>query len=108
MMHLQNSNWSYLAEQVKSIIGYAGNQNGFQATWNADLGASKIRWHLCFRLPGITSTKNIWQDEFRNFPDKLYPSAERTMQLLVSDSASKYYDDVTTHCKKKALEKWYN
>jgi penicillin amidase len=48
--------------------------------------------------------KNIWQDDFQNIPDKLYPSAERTMQLLVSDSASKYYDDITTPQKEGLKE----
>lgn len=48
--------------------------------------------------------KNIWQDEFQNFPDKLYPSAERTMFLILDDTASGYYDDITTPNKKETLK----
>ncbi len=95
MMHLQNSNWSYLSQQVKTIIAYAGNPAGFSATWNGEL-SPEDKTATLFQIVWYNLYKNIWQDDFRNFPDKLYPSAERTMQLLVSDSASKYYDDITT------------
>jgi penicillin amidase len=39
--------------------------------------------------------KDIWQDEFPN-PAGKYPSSEVTVQLLRSDSTSKYYDDRKT------------
>lgn len=40
--------------------------------------------------------KNIWEDEFSNIPQALYPKEERTMQLLLTDSSSKFYDDKQT------------
>ena len=39
--------------------------------------------------------KDIWQDEFSNSVTK-WPSSERTVQLLLSDSTSSYYDDKKT------------
>jgi penicillin amidase len=39
--------------------------------------------------------KNIWQDEFA-VPPLAYPSSERTVQLLLGDSTSSYYDDKNT------------
>ena len=95
MMQLQNSNWSFLAEHVTAIIAFSDRQAAFDTNWDAHLdpenktaSLSQLIWYNLY--------KNIWQDEFRNFPDKLYPSAERTMQLLIDDSTSRYYDDVTT------------
>ena len=39
--------------------------------------------------------KDIWQDDFTN-KATIWPSSERTVQLLLSDSTSKYYDDIRT------------
>lgn len=103
MGNIQNSNWSYLAAQVKTIIANAGNPGNFNATWNNELSPGDETASL-FQLVWHNLYQNIWQDDFRNFPDKLYPSSERTMQLLLSDSTSKYYDDVTTPQKEGLRE----
>jgi penicillin amidase len=102
MMQLQNNNWSYLAAQVKNIL-HAGMPGALQTGWDGTLSPDD-RTAALFQLSWYHLYKNIWEDEFRNFPDKLYPSAERTMQLLVNDSASRYYDDVTTPQKEGLKE----
>ena len=56
-------------------VGYSVNATQFQLFWSQ-------------------LYKDIWQDDFPN--SSIYPSTERTMQLLLSDSTSKYYDDKTT------------
>src|SRR5690606_348674 len=40
--------------------------------------------------------KNIWEDEFANISPPLFPKEERTMQLVLSDTSSKFYDDIRT------------
>lgn len=91
MQQIQTSNWSYLSEKISSV--YSGIK-GFEA-WNNDLSPDSEQGTL-FQIFWLNLYKNIWQDDFQNFPDKLYPSAERTMQLIASDSTSRYYDDITT------------
>ncbi len=56
---------------------------------------------LAFQLTSSFLYENIWQDEFKNIPDKLYPSPERTLQLLLQDTASGYYDDIGTSNKER-------
>jgi penicillin amidase len=94
MQQVQTSDWSYLAQHVKAIIT-GSSPEIFPPSWNDDLSYND-KSATIFQLWWNNLYQNIWQDEFKNFPDKLYPSAERTMQLLVSDSTSKYYDDITT------------
>jgi len=101
MMLLQNSNLSYLSAKLYPLLlqNAPGNipdslaKHLYQYTSSLEATSKvatlfQVFWHELYQ--------NIWQDEFRNFPDKLYPSAERTMQLLVRDTSSVYYDDVTT------------
>lgn len=94
MQQIQNSTWSYLADQVKFIFSGA-NPESLPPSWNGQLSYNE-KTAAVFQIAWYNLYKDIWQDEFRNFPDKCYPSAERTMQLIVQDSASRYYDDVTT------------
>jgi penicillin amidase len=98
MQQIQTSNWSYLSEKIFPLYR---NIPEFEE-WNNNLSPGNPKATL-FQLIWHNLYKNIWQDEFQNFPDKLYPSAERTMQLLVSDSVSKYYDDINTQ-KKESLK----
>lgn len=101
MMALQNNNWSYLSDQLMPLFQrYAQTGlpkklllyfNSYQSDLSAESKAATV-----FQVWNYFLYLNIWQDEFRNFPDKLFPSQERTMQLLVKDTASKYYDDITT------------
>ncbi|WP_118951934.1 penicillin acylase family protein [Taibaiella helva] len=97
MMALQNNSWSYLSYMLSGLmkpptsLRDAGPSPGY----HNELGAESVEATF-FQLWYAFLYNNIWKDEFRSFPDKLYPSSERTMQLLLSDSVSKYYDDITT------------
>lgn len=92
MMALQNNNWSYLASRLYPLLQARGIM---PATWNNDYDAQS-KTALAFQLTWQNLYNNIWQDEFGKVPDKLYPSPERTLQLLLEDSASAYYDDRNT------------
>lgn len=88
---LQNSNWSYLAWKLLPALPEMEPLRQWDARDEKDSRAAsffQIFWHQLY--------KNIWQDEFRNYPEKLYPSAERTLALLLQDTASRYFDDLAT------------
>src|SRR6185437_12395632 len=63
--------------------------------WNYRLSAESVAptayqvWWGCLYA-------DIWKDEFAKVPDALWPKQERTMQLLQTDTALKYYDDINT------------
>lgn len=106
MMKLQNDNRSFLSEHLRAILKEyePSAEMGKDYAWgfeNLDAGSQQatqfqIWWYNLYR--------NIWQDDFKNFPDKLFPSPEVTLQLLVKDSLSKYYDDRTTPQKEGLRE----
>jgi penicillin amidase len=108
MMRLQNQTWSYLLQSLPESLW----ANVDESTYNNRIQSSG--WKLSDRDKDVYSDglgplnkestvyqiwwsqlyKDIWQDEFPN--STLYPLAERTMQLLLTDSTSQYYDDRTT------------
>jgi penicillin amidase len=108
MMRLQNQTWSYLLQSLPESLW----ANVDESTYNNRIQSSG--WKLSDRDEDVYSDglgplnkestvyqiwwsqlyKDIWQDEFPN--STLYPLAERTMQLLLTDSTSQYYDDRTT------------
>jgi penicillin amidase len=100
MMALQNNSWSYLADKLYPLLQ---SQQLFPGTWD-DRYSPDSKTALAFQLTWMNLYNNIWQDEFKNIPDKLYPSAERTMQLLLQDTASLYYDDISTTNKEGLRE----
>jgi penicillin amidase len=102
MQQIQTSNWSYLAQHIDPLL-MKSFPEALSSSWNGDLSFDD-KSATVFQLWWTFLYKNIWQDDFQNIPDKLYPSAERTMQLLVNDTASKYYDDITTPQKEGLKE----
>ncbi|MFA6057423.1 MAG: penicillin acylase family protein [Taibaiella sp.] len=102
MQQIQTNNWSYLAQHTDTLLSKTFPE-ALPSSWNGDLSYNE-KSATVFQLWWSFLYQNIWQDEFRNIPDKLYPSAERTMQLLVNDSTSKYYDDITTSQKEGLKE----
>lgn len=107
MMALQNNDWSFLSSWIAPVflkfpsVGTTEKQS-FQQ-WN-DVMAFSSKEASLFQLSWYFLYKNIWQDEFRNYPEKLYPSAERTMFLMLNDSTSKYYDNISTLEKTETLK----
>lgn len=49
-----------------------------------------------FQLWWASLYDNIWTDDFASLPEGLRPAPEVTMQLLLTDTASAYYDDRRT------------
>lgn len=92
MMALQNNSWSYLADQLYPLLQA---QQVIGGNWDEQY-SPESKTALAFQLTWLRLYTNIWQDEFENIPDRLYPSAETTMQLLLEDTASRYYDDIHT------------
>lgn len=100
LQDIQNSSYSYLLDHVQyRLRNYIDSFYHFKPYLNMESRAATF-----FQLFWSNLYKNTWQDEFQNFPDKLYPSSERTMFLVLDDTASKYYDDVTTLNKVEALK----
>jgi penicillin amidase len=92
MQFLQNSVTSELLIRVLPHIGYRKETNS-DAPYPMDLRvnsveASKVQilWSQLY--------KDIWQDDFPTAAK--WPSSEVTVQLFLSDSTSKYYDDKRT------------
>jgi penicillin amidase len=84
MQRLQNENYSKLLEKTAAL----------QPINTADLSPDspaatsyQVWWYQLY--------KDIWQDEFPAITTK-WPTSERTVELLLSDSASRYYDDKKT------------
>lgn len=102
MQQVQTSNWSYLAQHIDTMLSRSF-PDALPSSWNANLTFDD-KSTTVFQLWWSFLYKNIWQDDFQNIPDKLYPSAERTMQLIITDSTFKYYDDITTPQKEGLKE----
>jgi penicillin amidase len=98
MMALQNNNWSIPANRLLPVLlRYIPRDTTTQqlGSWNDSLAAGS-RMAAMFQVWSYFLDKAIWDDDFRNIPAKLHPSLERTVQLIVQDSLSPYYDDKTT------------
>lgn len=63
--------------------------------WNYNLSAESVAAAV-FQVWWTKLYDDLWSDDFGDVPDKLYPTEERTMQLLESDPDLKYYDDRKT------------
>lgn len=63
--------------------------NAANLEWESEAATTmQIFWYKLYR--------NIWDDEFEQLPVKLHPSSERTLQLILTDSSSKYFDNKNT------------
>lgn len=101
MFALQNDDYSVLAGSVLPLmLGHTANirNNKYLDTlrkWDARLEANSIAGSI-FQLWWRNLYLGIWNDEFAHTPDNLTPSVERTMQLLLSDSTLRFYDNTRT------------
>lgn len=95
MMDLQNNTWSLLARNIGLYLTDSlSSDPDYASLWTDELVAGskeatffQIFWHFLYL--------NIWGDEWKYLPVKLYPSAEKTM-LLLKDTTSIYFDDKNT------------
>ncbi|MBS1616141.1 MAG: penicillin acylase family protein [Bacteroidetes bacterium] len=95
MMRLQNDTYSKLFEETAHSF-VAKSSSAFRdqfSGWNGRLEANSTV-ATRFQLFWDRLYRDIWQDDF---PEKIrYPSTEQTLQILLSDSTSAYYDDQST------------
>lgn len=100
MFRLQNDVHSVLAENALPVmLRYSGGITGKYIDelkkWNYELDANSEAAAL-FQLWWFSLYSDIWKDEFSVVPDYLIPLSERTMQLMITDTALAYYDDRRT------------
>ena len=88
MSGLQNSSWSILNYNLLAKGITMENDEGILSYNSTSATSSQILWSFLY--------KNIWQDEFPKILQPLFPKEERTMQILLTDSSSKFFDDKRT------------
>src|SRR5690606_16884309 len=100
MFALQNDVYSVLAANALPVM--LRYMNGMEdeylqalGQWDYRLEAESVAATV-FQLWWSQLNADIWNDEFGRIPAGLLPSQERTMQLLQTDTALKYYDDIRT------------
>jgi len=106
MRNLQNDNYSIFAENVLSAFVNGVNtaklnnqeRNAFNVVskWNKFYDAKEIGASI-FEIWQKLLAKQIWEDEFgdANIPMR-YPSRDRTVQLILAEPQSKWFDNVKT------------
>lgn len=100
MFGLQNDTHSYLAERALPImLGYVANvkDTNLEALrkWNFDLQSESVA-ATAFQVWWYYFFNDTWKDELANVPDNFAPLMERTLQLMQTDTAMKYFDDIRT------------
>src|SRR5690606_2214646 len=99
MKEMQNDVRSFYFEKVARRLDEIANGRDEEILnsilWLGDLEASE-RKSTNFQTIVSLVSKNIWEDEFTNISQPLFPKEERTMQLILTDTASKFYDDKRT------------
>ena len=100
MFRLQNDVHSVLAENALPVmLRYTGGLKGKYLDairkWDYNLDATSESASL-FQIWWFELYSDIWKDEFSAVPDYLIPLSERTMQLIITDTALAYYDDRRT------------
>jgi penicillin G amidase len=97
---LQSDNYSILAEKTLPImLGYCDNMQSKYLNalrkWDYVLSA-KSEAATIYQLWWRNLYSDIWMDEFSLVPGYVIPLPERTMQLMQTDTALKYYDNKRT------------
>ncbi|XZF15825.1 penicillin acylase family protein [Chitinophagaceae bacterium MMS25-I14] len=97
MNFMQNSTYSLLASRVSGTMDTAAGIQPLRKWcsgldfWDSSATRFQVWWSELYA--------DIWKDDFSNVPENLWPTPEVTMQLILNDSASKYYDDIKTSQK---------
>jgi len=84
MKELQNNVVSWLISQLAPVADLPLSN---QLTAHTLEGSFfQVWWHFLY--------ENIWEDELSRMPKPLYPKEEITMQMILEDTASKYFDNI--------------
>jgi len=99
MQVLQNSNWSYAAMKLYPLFsGYLStlpeNISALFRNWNYSLDAQSKAAGF-FQVWSYFLQRDIWADEFGDSA-LLYPSPEVTVQLVTTDTVSRFLDNIRT------------
>lgn len=102
MMRLQNDYQSWLLRYFRKAAGQVADgpaTERFQHFGNKNDRPDELlpasRMATAWQLAWYFFYKNVWQDDFGQYPAAIWPSAERTMQLL-ADTSLRFYDDTRT------------
>jgi penicillin amidase len=93
MQSIQNSTRSLLIKRLIEGIRFYDERPDTAYNFNLDYNQVtgtyfQVLWSFLY--------KNIWEDDFSDIPQALYPKEEKTLQLILKDSSSKFYDDKRT------------
>ena len=100
MFALQNDEYSVLAAKtLPMMLSYCTSINhpylDTLRRWNYTL-SKYSKAATIYQLWWRNLYSDIWKDEFSKVPDYTIPLQERTMQLILTDTALKYYDNRRT------------
>ena len=105
MFALQNDTYSELAANTLPVMLQYLSQSGLTGDekkyfedlkkWNYSLTAESIAATV-YQIWWQKLYEDIWQDDFIGIPGKLWPSPERTMQLVNADTTLKFFNNGNT------------
>lgn len=100
MQAMQGDDYSILAANVLPIMldackGYKGKYLDSLKTWDYHLRPHSICGTI-FQHWWKVLYSSIWMDDLPNVPGEALPLTERTMQLMLTDSTLRFYDDPRT------------
>jgi penicillin amidase len=105
MKHMQNDLYSILIRTVGPVLkSKLGDAELAKLTARISNGRDQPEYLLyplsrnapVFQIWWGQLYADIWKDDFSYVPNNLWPSPERTMQLLTMDSTLSFYDDAGT------------
>ena len=106
LRNLQNDNYSVFAENVLANLSAGVNAQKLSAaekqaftvvsTWNKFYNATEVGASI-FEIWQKQLNNEIWADEFGNKQNLMrYPSRDRTVELLLNEPNSKWFDKINT------------
>jgi penicillin amidase len=104
LRYLQNDNYNLVAERVLPSLIPVLESYGTEETlpvvkllkeWNKENNAHSVATSVFETWMGELR-KWIWKDEFPDTDNVMFPLDDRTAELLVKHSSSKWFDDITT------------
>lgn len=90
MMKLQNNNRSLVAEQIFPVFKAYGKDFGkkfpdYFQEWN-DILTPESHAGAAFQIWWAFFYQNLWQGKFHSLPVAVYPTKEKTIELILQDS----------------------
>ena len=106
LRNLQNDNYSILAENIKPLLVKSINTQRLNASeqqsfeiikkWNKFFNANEIGASI-FEIWQKELINQIWADDFAdNQTPMRFPARDRTVELLINEPVSKWYDNIHT------------